>query len=117
MLLQETIRFHDAYENFSHGFLAGILSKMKGYKVRSNREGGRGRSDLFVKPVTRRKPAFAIELKVAKTMDSLGKKADEALQQIETRGYAQELLDDGYAEVVRYGISFFGKDCMVHIKV
>ena len=30
-----------------------------------NREGGTGRSDLFVKPVTRRKPAYVLEFKVA----------------------------------------------------
>ena len=41
-LLLETISFNDAYENFYHGFIAGVLSKMKGYRVRSNREGGRG---------------------------------------------------------------------------
>ncbi len=35
-LLLETISFNDAYENFYHGFIAGVLSKMKGYRVRSN---------------------------------------------------------------------------------
>ncbi|MGL6106874.1 AAA family ATPase, partial [Romboutsia sp.] len=39
-LLLETISFNDAYENFYHGFLAGVLSGMKGYIVKSNREGG-----------------------------------------------------------------------------
>lgn len=53
-MLMETISFNDAYESFYHGFLAGILSGMERYAVRSNREGGRGRSDLFIKPATRR---------------------------------------------------------------
>ena len=37
------------------GFLAGVLSNMKGYIVKSNREGGTGRSDLFIKSVSRRR--------------------------------------------------------------
>lgn len=115
-LLLETISFNDAYESFYHGFVAGALSKMKGYIVKSNREGGSGRSDLFVKPVTRRKAAFVIEFKVAKTFDSLEKMAEAAISQIEERGYAAELHDDGYKEVIKYGIAFFGKDCLIKIK-
>ena len=112
-LLMETISFNDAYESFYHGFLAGILSGMKGYIVKSNREGGKGRSDLFVKPVTRRKAAFVIEFKVAKRFEELEAKAGEALRQIEEKRYADELHGDGYQEVIRYGIAFFGKDCVV----
>ena len=40
----------------------------------------------------------------------------EALQQIEERGYARELEDDGYAVVYRYGIAFCGKDCIVKLE-
>ena len=107
--------FNDAYESFYHGFLAGILSGMKGYIVKSNREGGTGRSDLFVKPVTRRKPAYVLEFKVADKFKQLDSKADEALQQIEERGYVRELEDDGYEVVYRYGIAFCGKDCIVKL--
>lgn len=114
-LLLQTISFNDAYESFYHGFVAGALSKMKGYIVKSNREGGSGRNDLFVKPVTRRKAAFVIEFKVAKRFDELEKKADEAIRQIEERGYEKELNDDGYATVYKYGIAFFGKDCLVRL--
>ena len=114
-MLLETISFNDAYESFYHGFLAGILSGMKGYIVKSNREGGTGQSDLLIKPVTRRKPAYVLEFKVAEKFSQLDGKADEALQQIEDRGYAQELKDDGYATVYRYGIAFCGKDCLVKL--
>ncbi len=114
-LLLETISFNDAYENFYHGFIAGVLSKMKGYRVRSNREGGRGRSDLFIRPVTRRKAAYVIEFKIANSIDELDKKASEALAQIADRQYQQELYNDGYKQVVSYGISFFGKDCLVKV--
>ena len=114
-MLLETISFNDAYESYYHGFLAGILSGMKGYLVKSNREGGTGRSDLFVKPLTRRKPAFVLEFKVADKFSQLDSKADEALQQIDDRGYVRELEDDGYATVYRYGIAFCGKDCVVKL--
>lgn len=112
-LLIETISFNDAYESFYHGFLAGILAGMKGYVVKSNREGGTGRSDLFIRPLTRRKEAFVIEFKVAKRYEQLEAKAQEALVQIKERGYEKELQDDGYAKVFSYGIAFFGKDCLV----
>ena len=115
-LLMETISFNDAYESFYHGFLTGILSGMKGYTVKSNREGGSGRSDLFIRPVTRRKPAYVLEFKVAKTFTDLEKMAEAALQQIEDRQYVRELEDDGYQTVYRYGVAFFGKDCLVKLR-
>lgn len=33
----------------------------------------------------------------------------------EDRKYAQELEDDGYETVYRYGIAFCGKDCLVKL--
>jgi hypothetical protein len=115
-MLLETISFNDAYESFYHGFVAGVLSGMKGYITKSNREGGTGRSDLYIKPVTRRKPAYVIEFKIANKFSELDKRADDALQQIEDKKYVQELNDDGYATVVKYGIAFFGKDCLIKMK-
>lgn len=115
-LLQSTISFHDAYENFYHGFLAGILTGMDAYSVKSNREGGNGRSDLFIRPVSRLKPAFVLEFKVAGKIRQLDEKADEALRQIEEKGYARELEDADYAIVHRYGIAFCAKDCLVKLQ-
>lgn len=112
-MLMETISFNDAYESFYHGFLAGVLAGMKGYIVKSNREGGHGRSDLFISPVTRRKAAFVVEFKIAKSIHELEGKAKEAIQQIKDRNYIKELNDNGYEVVHKYGIAFFGKDCQV----
>lgn len=56
-----------------------------------------------------------IEFKVAEKFNQLDKAADEALAQIEERGYSRELEDDGYATVYRYGIAFCGKDCLVKL--
>lgn len=112
-MLLETISFNDAYESFYHGFLAGILAGMKGYIVKSNREGGHGRSDLFIYPVTRRKAAFVLEFKIAKGIRDLEDRASEAVQQIKDREYIRELNDMGYETVHKYGIAFCGKDCHV----
>ena len=112
-MLLETISFNDAYENFYHGFTVGVLSHMKGYILKSNRESGNGRGDIFIKPVSRRKTAIILELKVAKTFDELEERADEALKQIEEKNYEAELNSDGYRNVIKYGIAFFKKDCLV----
>jgi len=112
-LLIETISFNDAYENFYHGFVVGALANMHDYIVKSNREGGKGRSDLFIKSVSLRGIAIVIEFKVAKDIDDLEKKADEAIKQIETKGYDLELRSEGYKNIVKYGISFCQKDCFI----
>ena len=115
-LLLDTISFNDAYENFYHGFLVGVLSNMKGYIVKSNREGGTGRSDLFIKSVSRRGIAIVVEFKIANNIDDLEKKADEAIEQIEDRKYEMELRSEGYKNIFKYGIAFYKKDCLIKIK-
>ena len=112
-ILYETISFYDYYESFYHGFLAGILYGMDYYVVKSNRESGNGRTDLFLKPGTIRKPAYIFEFKRADKAEEMEKKADEALQQIETNKYDMELREMGYKKIITYGICFFGKDCVV----
>ena len=64
----------------------------------------------------RRKTAYVLEFKVAEKFKQLDKAVDRALEQIEDKGYAKELEDDGYATVYRYGIAFCGKDCVVKIQ-
>lgn len=46
-----------------------------------------------------------------------GEQAEEALQQIEDRCYVEELKNDGYQIVIKYGISFYRKDCAIKKKV
>ena len=112
-ILYETISSFDESENYYHGLVAGLLSGMKGYRTKSNRESGKGRCDLFVKPVSRRKEAFIVEFKTTRKIKELEAKAQEALQQIEDKKYVLELEDDGYERSGNYGISFCGKDCCV----
>lgn len=114
-MLMDTISFYDAYESFYHGFLTGIFYGMDGYIVKSNRESGSGRTDLFLKPVSRKGTAFVVEFKVVEKLDDLEKGADAALRQITDKRYETELLADGYKNIVCYGISFYRKDCRVKV--
>ena len=117
-LLLDTISFHDSYENFYHGFLAGILAKLRSYnyKVKSNRENGVGRSDIIVQSTVKKGKAIIIEIKVAKDIKDLEKKCEEALEQIEKNKYDVELIQYGYKDILKYGITFFKKKCMVKLK-
>lgn len=115
-IMLETISFMDYHESYYHGLVTGILTGIKGYITKSNREGGTGRSDLFIKPVSRRKEAFVLEFKVAKSIPEMEEKAEEAIRQIEEKQYARELFDEGYGRVSMYGIAFFGKECAVKHK-
>lgn len=111
--LVSTISFYDSAENFYHGFLAGILSQSEDYMVSSNRESGRGRSDIMVKSPSLRGRSFILELKVSKDIDALEDDAEKALQQIYDKKYMEELRAEGYKKIDCYGISFYRKDCEV----
>ncbi|MGM9978239.1 MAG: AAA family ATPase [Clostridium sp.] len=117
-LLLDTISFHDSYENFYRVFLAGILAKLRSYnyKVKSNRENGMGCSDIIVQSTVKKGKAVIIEIKVAKDIKDLEKKCNEALEQIEKNKYDIELIQYGYKDILKYGITFFKKKCMVKLK-
>lgn len=115
-ILEKSISFNDSYENFYHGFLTGILSTLHNYKVKSNRESGIGRGDIIIQYPNRRGKAVIIEIKIAKDVKDLEKKCNEALEQIEENKYDMELVQDGYKDILKYGITFFKKECMVKLK-
>jgi len=111
--LVETISYLDSHENFYHGFLAGILKPMKNFLLKSNRESGDGRSDLFLLGKFPNEKALILEIKVADIFSNLACKAQEALQQIEDKKYVEELAYAGYEEIEKYGIAFCKKRCLV----
>ena len=115
-MLYTSISYHDYYENFYHGFLAGVLYGMDRYVVKSNRESGTGRTDLFIKPAYREEPTYIFEFKVAKEFKDMEKEAKKALQQIHDKSYDSELIDDGYENITYYGVSFYGKDCFIVVE-
>jgi len=114
-LLKDTISYFDSKEEFYHGFLTAVMASLGDYSTRSNRESGEGRGDLFMRPVSIRQPAVIIEVKVAREAKDLEKMADAALAQIEKKAYDDELIRDGYTNLVKYGIAFYRKDCEIKL--
>jgi hypothetical protein len=111
--LANMISFHDTAENFYHGFLLGILSNISGYSIKSNRESGKGRSDIYMRIRGSNHGAAIFELKTAKKRGQMDTKCDEALKQIADKQYVHELEEDGYENVMQYGVAFFEKECLV----
>ncbi len=112
--LMETISFYDYQESYYHGFLAGMLKNMGNYIVLSNRESGNGRPDILIKHPSVKGKAVIIEIKTAKTYQQLEEKCREALRQIEDHKYEEILKQEGYQDILKYGIAFYKKECIVN---
>lgn len=112
--LMDTISFFDYGEDYYHGFLAGLLKAAGKYRISSNRENGIGRTDITMKtPFIRNGLAVIFELKVVKNFREMEEGCQEALKQIETRQYEAGLRSEGYSRILKYGICFFRKECIV----
>ena len=97
-------------ENFYHGMLLGLLQSQGSWIVRSNAEAGVGYSDISI--ATPERVGIVIELKYAED-GNLEAACARALQQIEERKYAVGLQRRGVKKIIKYGIAFWEKDCMV----
>lgn len=111
--LQETISFYDYAESFYHGFVAGLLKHMKDYRILSNRESGDGRPDLILRTPSIRGRAVIIEIKAVDKLSDLDGGCEAALRQIEDKRYEASLKDEGYEIIIKYGICFYKKECLV----
>ena len=112
--LADTISYYDYAENFYHGFTAGLLVNIGGYRVKSNRESGNGRPDIVMQTVQIRKGRVIIlELKIAGSIAEMDAACDRGLAQIEEQHYAEPFTTEGYPEVKKYALSFCKKECMV----
>ncbi len=113
--LSKSISYHDGYENFYHGFLVGLLEYSDDYEVLSNRENGTGRSDIVIKDIITYKKAVIIEIKSVrgKNCETLDGQCSEALKQIEDKQYEVNLKNEGYTDIVKYGIAFQEKKCRI----
>ena len=112
-LLRKNISYHDYKEDFYHAFLAGIFAGA-GYTVDSNKEHGEGRSDVVVYDQVNGRVAV-FEAKYARELLQLEAACTKALEQMDTRMYAEEYRDD-YDQILCYGIAFFKKRCLVKKK-
>ena len=111
--LMETISFYDYQESYYHGFLVGMLKNIGNYIVQSNRGSGNGRPDILVRYPSVRGKAVIIEIKVSKNYQGLEEKCREALRQIEEQDYEASLRQEGYKDIMKCGVAFYRKECMV----
>ena len=97
-------------ENFYHGMVLGLLQSQGRWRVQSNDETGTGYSDISIS--TRERTGIVIEIKYANDGNLDGACA-EALKQIEDRNYAEGLRRRGMKKIIKYGMAFYKKECMV----
>ena len=110
-LLRKTISYYDSTESFYHGLISGLLSGNMYYKVESNRETGDGRSDLVLYQQDVAQNAVILEFKVCGKNETADEAAKRALKQINDRDYASKAREDGYKNIIKYGVAFKGKMC------
>lgn len=114
--LHRTISYMDNGESFYHGFLLGLAANLKDYVVKSNREAGLGRYDILIRSLDVSVPPVMIELKIADRYSELNKACDRALEQIENLKYYADLPEEGYTQVICYGIGLFKKQLRVKME-
>ncbi len=97
-------------ENFYHGMLLGLLRSQGSWLVKSNSETGEGYSDISIQTPDR--IGIVIEIKYADD-GKLEAACKEALEQIEEKKYAEGIKRRGTKKMIKYGIAFCEKECMV----
>ena len=106
------------HENYYHGFLNGIFTNCKDSlgEYHSNYESGYGYADITFNNLGGTK-ACVIEIKVCKEKESRAKKANEAIEQILEKHYADAIFEDeNITSVNAIGIAFSGKNCALASK-
>lgn len=117
-LLMQTVSFFDLEsEKEYQTWLLGLLASMPGYRLTSNREAGKGRFDICLRPKTPRHPGVLIEVKLEKNKKASRKKrknlALRAIRQIRDMDYAADLRADGVSDILEFGLAFSGKTVCV----
>lgn len=110
-LLEKSISFYDHTEAFYHGLISGLLSGNIYYKVESNRETGMGRSDLILYQQDSAQNAIILEFKVCQGKEKADTAAKRALRQINEKDYGAEARNQGYKNIIKYGVAFKDKVC------
>ena len=106
------------HENYYHGFLNGIFTNCKDNlgEYHSNIESGDGYADITFNNLGGTKDCV-IEIKVCKEKESRAKKANEAVEQILEKHYADAIFEDeNITSVNAVGMAFSGKNCFITCK-
>ena len=102
-------------EKFYHGFVLGLMVSLSDtYQVQSNKESGYGRYDVMLIPNDRTQLGLVLEFKTVRepSMD-LTQAAQQALQQIIERRYADQLRAQGLKNILQVGLAFYDKQVKV----
>ena len=114
LILESTLSFYHAYQEYSyHLILDGFFTGL-GYRVESERESGYGRSDLMIKDPARSR-ALILELKHTENENEMSKWLQEAMEQIVKMKYESKLKYEGYETIIRYGMAFHGKKAIIEM--
>lgn len=99
-------------EKFYHGFVLGlVVSLADRYDVKSNPESGYGRADVLLIPKDKTQLGLVLEFKTLRDKNvDLTEGANQALQQILERRYADTLRAQGITRILHLGLAFRGKE-------
>lgn len=122
--LQEFIAHSISYHDFApqdpersyHLFVLGLLVNLSNtHEIKSNREAGKGRSDILLIPRDTNQLGIVLEFKKVSVAQgqTLESAAQTALDQIKEKQYYQELANRGIHNIQLIGISFLAKDIFV----
>lgn len=109
--IRDTSVRKDRKENFYHGILLGLLSHREDWIITSNEESGDGFSDILIE-AEESDTGIVIEVKYPDN-GNLDAGCRDALAQIEEKGYAIHLLQNGMKNIIKYGIACYKKTCKV----
>ena len=117
IMLKSTSNWDTSKEAFYHGLSLGMLSYLDNdYYVTSNFEAGFGRYDVVLEPKNKNNRAFILEFKVTDDENKLEKLSEEAIKQIEEKGYDINLKSRRIKEITFVGVAFYGKKLKVSYK-
>jgi hypothetical protein len=114
--IMNTLSYYDIKqepENTYHMILLGMFAHLtEGYWIKSNRESGKGRFDLCLKAKDRNDFSAIIEIKPKGTE----KAAQDGMDQIEEKAYVQELVSEGYSNILKISLAVDGKDVVAIVE-